>query len=209
MDNTIKLIIADDHLLFIDGLVSLLKEETDISIENIANDGKELLYLLEKQKPDIILLDINMPGMNGLEALRYIKQSWPAIYVVILSTYNEAHLIEKAKQNGANGYLMKNCNKEELLQTIKLVFTGQSSFPYQKPPKQALDEDDHFLRQFSLSKREMEIIHLIKQGDTNQQIAYKLFLSIYTVETHRKNIMQKLQLKSPTALMKFIVENGL
>jgi DNA-binding NarL/FixJ family response regulator len=209
MNSTIKIIIADDHLLFIDGLVSLLKEEPGISIENIANDGKELLYLLEKQQPDVALLDINMPGMNGLDTLRYIKQSWPLINVIMLSTYNEPHLIEKAKQNGANGYLLKNCNKEELLQTIRLVFNGQTSFPYQKPAKQALDENDHFFRQFSLSKREIEIIHLIKEQFTNQQIADKLFLSIYTVETHRKNIMQKLQLKSPASLMKFILENGL
>ncbi len=209
MSTAIKIIIADDHLIFIDGLSSLLAGEKDIKIEDVAIDGKELLDILERKKPDIILLDINMPGMNGLEALRYIKQSWPSIHVIILSTYNEAHLIEKAKQNGAHGYLLKNCNKGELIQTIRLVLSGQTSFPYQKPLKQATDENDHFLRQFSLSKREIEIIHLVKEGYTNQQIADKLFLSIYTVETHRKNIMQKLQLKSPTALMKFILENNL
>jgi len=209
MNPVIKIIIADDHLIFIDGLSSLLAGENDIQIEDVAIDGKELLYILERKKPDLILLDINMPGMNGLEALRFIKQSWPSIHVIILSTYNETHLIEKAKQNGANGYLLKNCNKEELIQTIRLVFSGQSSFPYQKPQKLITDEDDHFLRQFSLSKREIEIIHFIKDGHTNQQIADELYLSIYTVETHRKNIMQKLQLKSPASLMKFILENGL
>ena len=210
MDNIIKIIIADDHLLFIDGLISLLNGETDIAIEDIANDGKELLEILEKQQPDLVLLDINMPGMNGLEALRYIKQSWPSINIIMLSTYNEEHLIEKAKQSGANGYLLKNCNKGELLQTIRLVFKGKSCFPYQKPlVLSGFDENDTFLKQFSLSKRENEIIRLIKEGYTNQRIADKLYLSIYTVETHRKNIMQKLQLKSPAALIKFIVENRL
>lgn len=210
MNNIIKIVIADDHLLFIDGLASLLNGETDIIIEDIANDGKELLELLGKQKPDVILLDINMPGMNGLEALRYIKQSWPSVNIIMLSTYNEEHLIERAKQSGANGYLLKNCNKQELLQTIRLVFSGKSCFPYQKPERQSpYNENDSFLKQFSLSKRENEIILLIKKEYTNQQIADELHLSIYTIETHRKNIMQKLQLKSPAALIKFIVENRL
>lgn len=210
MNNIIRIIIADDHLLFIDGLVSLLKGEADIAIDDIANNGKELLELVTKQKPDVVLLDINMPGMNGLEALRYIKQSWPIVNIIMLSTYNEEHLIERAKQNGASGYLLKNCNKQELLQTIRLVFGGESCFPYRKPGKlNNYDENDSFLKQFSLSKRENEIISLVKKEYTNQQIADELHLSIYTIETHRKNIMQKLQLKSPAALMKFIVENRL
>lgn len=210
MNNIIKIIIADDHLLFIDGLASLLNGETDIVIEDVANDGKELLDILAKEKPNVILLDINMPGMNGLEALRYIKQSWPSVNIIMLSTYNEEHLIEKAKQSGANGYLLKNCNKQELLQTIRLVFSGKSCFPYQKPERLSpYDKNDSFLKQFSLSKRENEIILLIKKEYTNQQIADELHLSIYTIETHRKNIMQKLQLKSPAALIKFIVENRL
>ena len=123
----------------------------------------------------------------------------------MLSTYNEEHLIEKTKQSGANGYLLKNCCKEELLQTIRLVSNGKFCFPYQKPTIiSALDETDIFLKQFSLSKRENEIIHLIKQEYTNQQIADHLYLNIYTVEAHRKNIMQNLQLKSTGTLIKFI-----
>jgi len=209
MDKAIRIIIADDHLLFIDGLVSLLKTETTISIADIANDGKELLAITEKAQPDMVLLDINMPGMNGLEVLRYLRQSWPLIRVIMLSTYNEEHLIEKARQNGANGYLLKNCNKTELLEAIRMVHNGQSCFPYQNPDNRPFNDHDIFLRQFNLSKRENEIIALIKQGNTNQEMAVKLHLSIYTIETHRKNIMQKLQLKSPAALMKFIIENML
>jgi two-component system, NarL family, nitrate/nitrite response regulator NarL len=206
----IKIIIADDHLLFINGLQLLLKEESWVEITDIANDGKELLDILHTNQPDLILLDLNMPHLNGLEASRHIKQNYPAVKLIILSTYNEEHLIEKAKNIGINGYLLKNCNREELLQAISLVMNNQSSFPYFEPKEYNLfDKEDNFLKQFNLTKRELEIINLIKNGFTNQQIADKLFLSIYTIETHRKNIMHKLRLNTPAALMKFILENNL
>lgn len=210
MTNIIKIIIADDHTLFIDGLALLLKDESDMDIVAIANDGKELLDILQKQRPDIVLLDINMPVINGLEAGRFIKQSYSSMKIIMLSTYNDEHLMEKAKSLGANGYLLKTTNKEELLLTIRLVAAGQACFPYRHPlSENEFDNNDNFLKQFNLTKRETEIISLIKHGHTNQQIANKLYLSIYTVETHRKNIMQKLQLNNPLALMKFIVENNL
>jgi two-component system, NarL family, nitrate/nitrite response regulator NarL len=206
----IKIIIADDHSLFINGLQLLLKEESWVEITDIANDGKELLDILHTNQPDLILLDLNMPHLNGLEASRHIKQNYPAVKLIILSTYNEEHLIEKAKNIGINGYLLKNCNREELLQAISLVMNNQSSFPYFEPKEYNLfDKEDNFLKQFNLTKRELEIINLIKNGFTNQQIADKLFLSIYTIETHRKNIMHKLRLNTPAALMKFILENNL
>jgi len=206
----IKIIIADDHSLFINGLQLLLKEESWIEITDIANDGKELLDILHNNQPDLILLDLNMPTMNGLEASRRIKQNYPNIKLIILSTYNEEHLVEKAKQIGINGYLLKNCNREELLHAMSLVINNQSSFPYFAPKENNLfDRDDNFLKQFNLTKRELGIMDLIKNGFTNQQIADKLFLSIYTIETHRKNIMHKLDLNTPAALMKFIIENNL
>jgi two-component system nitrate/nitrite response regulator NarL len=210
MSPIIKVFIADDHTLFIDGLKLLLKDEAEVVVLDVANDGKELLGLLEKELPDVVLLDINMPGINGLETTRRIKQSHPIVKVIILSTYNEEHLIDKAKQNGANGYLLKNCNKEELLQTLRLVCTGHNCFPA-NISKSVKDSNlpDSFLKQFQLSKRELEVIEYIKKGYTNQQMAAALFLSIYTIETHRKNIMQKLKLNSPAALMKFILQNEL
>ena len=201
-----RVIIADDHLLFIDGLVSLLKNEKDIHVACIAHNGRQLLDIIRTECADLILLDINMPGLNGLDTLKQIKDSWPSLHVIMLSTYNEPNLIEKAKANGANGYLLKNCNKDDLIQTIHLVASGQSCFPYQKPHLYNTDGPDKFLKQFNLSKRELEIMKLLKEGLTNKQIAEKLFLSIFTVETHRKNIMQKLDLKSPAALIKFNLE---
>jgi DNA-binding NarL/FixJ family response regulator len=122
--------------------------------------------------------------------------------VIVLSSYNEAHFIAQAKLNGASGYLVKNCNKDDLIHTIRLVHAGGSSFP-----GKASYTDTTFLKPYNLTKREMEVVQLISRQYTNQQIADHLHLSIYTIETHRKNIMQKLQLKTPAALIRFILTN--
>jgi two-component system, NarL family, nitrate/nitrite response regulator NarL len=208
--NKVNIIIADDHKLFINGLQLLIKNEGWIEIIDIAYDGKELLSILHKKVPDIILLDINMPILNGFSAVHHIRQSFPLMKIIFLSTYNELHLIEKAKSLGVNGYLLKNSNKEELFQAIQLVASGHTCFPYSlRKDTNEFDAADDFLKQFNITKRELEILGLIKTNITNQQIANKLFLSIYTVETHRKNIMQKLGLNTPGGLMKFIIENNI
>ena len=188
----------------------LLQSEPGIEILDIASNGRELMSLLHDHTPDIILLDINMPGYNGFEALSRIKSFYPKIKVIMLSTYNEEHLIEKAKAGGANGYMVKNADKSELLNVIKLVSQGQSCFPYKQPVSSpAFGEQDPFLKQFQLTKRELELLQLIKENYTNQQMADNLHLSIYTVETHRKNIMQKLNLKNPVELTRFILQYNL
>ena len=206
----LSVIIADDHTLFINGLSMLLQNEPDIEIMNIAANGKEVLGLLHTHTPTLVLLDINMPGINGFEVLKRIKAYYPKIKVVMLSTYNEEHLIEKAKATGADGYLFKNAEKDELLRVMRLVAQGQQCFPY-KPPvvNSTFDDTDPFLKQFQLTKREAELLQFIKQNYTNQQMANHLHLSIYTVETHRKNIMQKLNLKNPVELTRFISQYNL
>ena len=210
MEDRIKILIADDHTLFVEGLKQILAEISAIEISGVAQNGKELLELVRKNKPDVILLDINMPVLNGLDALNYLKKDFSNVRVIMLSTYSEEHMIEKAKALGANGYLLKNVNKADLIQTISLVHSGQSCFPYQQPTsKPSVGEPDNFLKAFNLTKREQEIIVLINQGLTNQQMAETLHLSIYTIETHRKNIMHKLKLRTPGELIKFIVQNNL
>lgn len=206
----LTLIIADDHTLFINGLSMLLQTEPDIEIMAVAENGKDALRLLQTHNPALMLLDINMPGINGFEALKRIKAYHPNVKVIMLSTYNEEHLIEKAKENGADGYLFKNVEKDELLHVMRTVMQGEKCFP----GKQAVintpfDEPDNFLKQFQLTKRETELLQFIKQDYTNKQIADRLCLSIYTVETHRKNIMQKLNLKNPVELTRFILQYNL
>lgn len=209
MDQKIKITIADDHNLFIEGLILLLTGTDNIEIVNVANDAKELLNLMHMNYHDIILLDINMPGMSGLDAVKFLKLHYPQIKVIMLSTYNEGHLIEKTKTYGADGYLLKNSNKEELLTAIYNVYNGGTCFPLRVEPGQSAFENDSFLIQFKLTKREKELLQFIKMSQTNQQMADKLNLSVYTVETHRKNIMQKLKLKTPVDLMRFIMQNNL
>ncbi|WP_426586598.1 response regulator [Mucilaginibacter sp. R-33] len=206
----LSVIIADDHTLFINGLHMLLQGEPDIEVVSVAANGKELLHLLHTQTPNLILLDINMPGMNGFDVLKRIKDYYPKIKVIMLSTYNEEHLIEKAKAEGASGYLFKNVEKAELLQVMRSVAQGQLYFPCKQPVANSMpNEPDPFLKQFQLTKRETELLQFIKQNFTNQQVADHLHLSIYTVETHRKNIMQKLNLKNPVELNRFIMQYNL
>lgn len=204
--NCIKTIIADDHALFVNGLMMLLAQEPSIDLIGEASNGRDLLELLHIAAPDLVLLDINMPVINGIETARYIRQTNAEVKLIMLSTYDDDHLIERARQVGVNGYLLKNSSKEELMQTIRVIMNNQTAFPYRRPKDEnVFDREDGFLKPYHLTKREREILGLLKDNYTNQQIAEKLFLSVYTVETHRKNIMQKLNLKSPAALIKFLV----
>lgn len=208
---SIKIIIADDHALFSQGMRVLLQDISGIDIVDIVGDGIELLDLLPRRQVDIVLMDINMPKLNGLETARKIRMNYPFIKIIILSTYNEEHLVQKAIEYNIHAYLVKTIDKPELVFCINEVMKGNTYFPAAIKPKSRniFEEEDGFLKQFNLTKREFEILQLIKQSLTNQQISEKLFLSIYTVETHRKNIMQKLKLNSPTALMKFLMTNNL
>lgn len=205
----IRIMLADDHPLFIEGLSMMLRREPDFELCGVANNGREVLEMLPTTKPDLILLDINMPKMNGLETIKYIKQSFPTVKIVMLSGYFDDAIIKEAKLKGANGYLLKSSQQDELIQTIKMVNSGSAfSTPHHEEPAPGeFLVNDKFLAQFNLTKREREIIQHIKTGMTNQEMAQNLHLSVYTVETHRKNIMQKLKLNSPGALMKFIIEN--
>ncbi len=206
----IQIIIADDHSIFVDGLKMLLRDEKDIAILAVADNGKDLLGLLPTLKPDIILLDINMPKINGLETGRMIQQYYPDLRYMILSTYNDEHLVEKAKLYGASAYVLKTASKDKLVDAIYCVNGGGLCFPEQfSETRNEFDSRDSFLKQFDLTRREVEILKLIKKDFSNQQMADELFLSVYTVQTHRKNIMHKLGINNSAALMKFILENNI
>ncbi|TAG29567.1 MAG: DNA-binding response regulator, partial [Sphingobacteriia bacterium] len=190
MENKIQIMIADDHPLFVEGLKMILSGNDRFVIAGIANDGKQLLYLLTQNSDiDLILLDVNMPNLNGLDTIKYIKQSFGAVKVLMLSAYSDAKVVEQAKQAGAQGYVLKSSSKDELSNAIINVVEGNTIFHVHQEIDQedAFKKMDIFLRKYELTKREKEILLYLKQTFTNQQIADKLHLSIYTVETHRKN----------------------
>lgn len=207
----IELLIADDHLLFIEGLKALFKDDNSVIVKSVAQDGRILVdQLINFGRFDVLLLDINMPKTNGLDLITYIKKNFPYLKIIILSTYGDIQLIKSAKHLGADGYLLKNCSKVELLNCIQKVFIGNTFFKILEDNEISSSEPfDLFLKTFSLTKREVEIIKMIKTHMTNQEIARHLYLSLYTIETHRKNIMHKLGFKHPSELIRFAIENDL
>lgn len=210
MGSVIKLVLADNHRLFIDGLRNLLSGETDMEIVDFAFDGKELLSLLTLLQPDIILLDINMPGLDGFETSKRIKTSFPDIRIILLTSYDNELFFKKAKDIGVNGYLLKDCNKEELLKCIRIVHSNGDVFYLQddETKRSVSNEiDENFINQFRITNREVEITELLKDGLTNYQVADKLSISVHTVETHRKNVMSKLGVNNLASLLKFFNDN--
>jgi DNA-binding NarL/FixJ family response regulator len=207
----IKLLLADDHHLFLEGIKSLLQEENELDIVYSASNGKEVLSLLKLSPVDICILDINMPELNGIETAREIKQVYPNILIIILTTYNDQEFIKAMLALGVEGYVMKNATKPELVKAIHTVWNGKKYF--------ADDVHEVVLKEFlintnseekvTLTKRETEVVQLLSQQLTNEQIAKKLHISFRTVETHRKNIMQKTKATNLAGLIKFAYENGI
>lgn len=204
----IKIVIADNHRIFIEGFSSLLSEDEEFQLLDFAYDGHDLLNLLTLIKPHVVLLDINMPRLNGLETAVEVKKIYPEIKIILLTSYNEELLIKKAKRIGVDAYLLKDCSKTELKMTIKSVLRNEKKFP----DTEVFETEnkfikDGFLKKFKLSNRESEILLMIKKGYTNPEIAEQLFLSIHTIETHRKNLMHKLGVYNLAGLLKFIADN--
>ena len=206
---SIQLVIADDHQLFLEGLQQLLRD-APVQIVGTATNGRELLDLLQQQPADVVLLDISMPVLGGLSAAREIRKQFPGVKLIFLSSYLEQYLIDKAKAAGASAYLLKTCSKEELLSTLRRVMIGGTSFPDEKKLRTTQGtEKEIFFKQFNITRREMEILYLIREGLSSQQIADKLFLSVLTVDTHRKHIMQKLDINKTASLVDFLARHQL
>lgn len=203
---TTNILLIDDHVLFVSGLSTLLADKKNNYHIEVATSGDEALQMIAEKQPDLILLDIGMPGIGGMEILKFLTRLYPTIKVIMLSSYNDMHLIEKARRDGAKGYLIKNSSIEELQNAITATIEGKVCFPATTISSDQDPDTNPIVKQFNLTKREIEIIQLIKAELTNKQIAEKLFLSIFTIETHRKNIMHKLKLNNPASLMKFILD---
>jgi len=205
----IRVFIVDDHPVVIEGIHSLLKNEKDIAWVGQAMNAQSCLGFFVNNTADVVLMDISMPGMDGVELCAVMKEKYPGIFVLGLSTFNQGVYIKKMMENGASGYILKNSSKEELIKAIHAVHGGDIFFSgevgqvlaeYQKCSKSELP---------LLTTREKEVLELIAEGYTNPQIAEKIFLSQFTVDSHRKNLLAKLNVKNTASLIKFAVENRL
>lgn len=207
----VKLYLADDHQILIDGLVSFFRETGRVNVVGTANDGVKLLQEVNLLQPDMILLDLNMPRLDGVKTLEHLVREYPRIKVIVLSNYHQSHLIHEIQAMGAHGYLLKNGSKQELLEAIDAVGQGKTYF---KIGEKLPDEpeglfSDEFLKKHQLTRREIEIIRLICQGLNSAEISQKLFISDFTVKTHRKNILRKLGVKNVAGLMNFAAQQGI
>jgi DNA-binding NarL/FixJ family response regulator len=193
----ISILLADDHQLILDGLNALLKERQDILVAGEAKNGRDALSLVKLLEPDVVLMDIDMPVMNGIEALREIKKVSPSTKVIILSMHEASGMIKNLMALGANGYLLKSCSQDELLGAIFSVAIGQQYF------------SQGVVRSLLNTDRETEILQLIAGGYSNKEIGTKLYISHRTVDTHRTNLMKKLNVGNIAGLISFAIKKGL
>lgn len=205
----IRVFIVDDHPVVIEGIHSLLQNEKDIEWAGQAMNARSCLGFFVNNTADVVLMDISMPGTEGIELCAMMKEKFPGIMILGLSTFNQGLYIKKMMENGASGYILKNSSKEELTEAIRAVYSGAIYFSGEVG--QALQEyqrsSGHELP--VLSSREKEILGLIAEGYTNPQIAEKIFLSSFTVDSHRKNLLAKLNVKNTASLIRLAVERGL
>ncbi len=211
----IKIILVDDHQIVRDGIKALLTDVEDIDIISEASDHNVLREKLNLQNPDIIIMDISLPEISGLELAKRLSESHPEIKVIILSMYTDEDFIFNAIKSGAKGYLPKNTTRKEIIDAIRAVYAGEEYFSesisniilksYVQKAKTVDNQPER--SEDKLTIREIEILKHFASGLSNQEIADKLFISIRTVESHKNHIMQKLELKSTVDLIKFAIKN--
>lgn len=209
----IKVLLVDDHQLFREGIATLLFSAENIEVIAQAEDGADAIEKVKYYKPDVVLLDIAMPRMNGIEAAKKIKILNPAVKVITLSMHSDKQYVKGVLEAGADGYLLKNCTYRQLTDAVQTVYEGKKYLSqditemvingYLSPSKSEEREYD------KLSEREKEIFMLFAHGKSTREIGEKLFISVKTVNTHKQNILAKLKLTSNAELVKYALKNGL
>ena len=204
----IKVFIVEDHAVVVEGVRALLLNEKDIVIVGTCGSAAACLEYFSSYKADVVLMDINLPDASGVELCGQIKAMHKDIMVLALSTYNQGIYMNKIMENGASGYLLKNITRQELVDAITTVSRGGVYFSFEagKIYKSTLEKSSH---QPVLTKREKEILKLVAEGYTNPQISQQLFISVDTVDTHRKNLYTKLNIKNTALLVRYAIENGI
>ncbi|MBK7359669.1 MAG: response regulator transcription factor [Saprospiraceae bacterium] len=208
-----KVAIADDHAMFVDGIESILRDEETIKVVDRCFDGKSVFPMLSKQRIDVLLLDINLPDMSGIEVAKKINTDFPDVKIIAVSMYNEESIVSEMLNNGAQGYILKNTGRAELVQAIETVAAGQTYFSkdvtetimgalLKKPTHK---KTSTFLIP-EISKRELEVLALIVKEYTTPEIAEKLFISLKTVESHRSSLVSKLNVRNSAGLVRAAIE---
>jgi DNA-binding NarL/FixJ family response regulator len=206
----LKVLIVDDHQMFLDGLKTLLSKHNSIEVVGEALNGLQALEIIRSKPVDLVLSDINMPEMSGTELTKAIKEEKPEIKILILSMYNDREIIHEIVMTEAEGYILKNSNKQELIKALERIGSGGT---YYSNEVMEIITDSYVAKQKSqeklkdITKREIEIIQLICQEYSTPEIAEALFISPLTVETHRKNILKKTKVRTIVGLIKFAIDN--
>lgn len=194
--------IVDDHYMVIEGIRSLLQNEKGIEWAGHAMTAASCLAFLKMQQPDVILMDINLPDKSGIELCKEVKEKYSSVFIVGLSTFNQQSFIQKMMDNGASGYVLKNATQEELTDAIGTVIKGKIYLSEEASHTLRKDEGVNIV----LTRREKEVLELIADGMTNAAIAQKLFISVTTVDTHRKNLLAKLEAKNTASLVRIATQ---
>jgi DNA-binding NarL/FixJ family response regulator len=211
-------ILADNHRIFVEGLSCILSKREDLSLVATANNGIDLIKKVREHSPKLVILELNIPGKDGLECLDFIKRNFRSVKVLILSMYNQAKFVKQAVQSGVDGYVLKTADSDELFRAIDEIIMGERYLG--KGVSLANDDnvrksrvleiyDDNFVKKYNLTKREIEILLLITDAKSNKEIAKDLFISDQTVSVHRKNMMRKLGVGNTAGLIRFAYEKSL
>lgn len=203
----IKLIIADDHPLIVEGMRAALQKDESISLVDEVRNGVQLLKKMESELPDVVIMDINMPDMDGIEATLKVRKKFPGVKVIAFSQYNDKHFIKRMLKAGSKGYLLKSTPVKELIKAVKLVNEGSVYLGKGLPDFYSQEKKSNSVFDTLLTQREIEILKLICEEKNTREIAEELFISLHTVETHRANLMQKTGSRNLVGLVKWALEN--
>jgi len=211
---TIRILITDDHQLFREGIANLLSASTHIEIVAQAENGQEAIEKAKKLKPDIVIMDLNLPVINGVDATRILHQELPKTKVLVLSMHAEKSYIKEALEAGAFGYLFKDCTYDQLIEAINTVYQGKKYLSAKITEVLIHDylskeEEEVHDNSEELSERESEILKLMAEGKLTREISDVLFISVKTVGTHKQHILKKLNLKSTADLIKYAIKKGI
>jgi DNA-binding NarL/FixJ family response regulator len=206
----LRIVIADDHPLLVDGLKRMLEEIEGVEVPACTDNGLQLLGILRETPADLVLLDLHMPKLDGIDTLKILKKEFPKLKVIVFTNYNQPKLIKEIKLLGAEGFLLKNSAPATIKEAITSIAKGGIWFQDSVPEKavSALFTND-FMKKYQLTGRETEIICKVAEGFTTKEIANQLFLSEFTVNTHRRNIGRKLNIYTPVGLLNFAKVHGL